>query len=411
MKSSNDLKSERADIISSLESIKDVATGDERDLTTDENTQVDGLLTELDNLSEKITRAEKVETSLRTAAAVSGVKVETEFSKGQEKDLEKFTFQAAMRAAYTGKSEGIIKEMDAEARNESRYTGQEYKGIGIPASILTRAWATSDVNSVETMSFTDELQANLVLASAGANTYFGINNMKFPVFSSIGSTWVGEDGTSGAASVSGATSNVTLTPKKLISVVNMTQESFVQNAGLEAALTRNMATEVASSLEFALLDDGDIANAPTSIFAGAATGPTTAFTAAAALSMESTLIANGVQRSGARMAYLLDPDAYAAAKAAVQVTGVSALWDNTDRRVNGYYAFVSSNVSNAAAGGKDCSLMGDFSKVHIATFGGLDILFDPYTNATTGLPRMVVTSLCDGAAIQNSTAFVQQTEA
>ena len=285
MKSSNDLKSERADIISSLESIKDVATGDERDLTTDENTQVDGLLTEVDNLSEKITRAEKVETSLRTAAAVSGVKVETEFSKGQEKDLEKFTFQAAMRAAYTGKSEGIIKEMDAEARNESRYTGQEYKGIGIPASILTRAWATSDVNSVETMSFTDELQANLVLASAGANTYFGINNMKFPVFSSIGSTWVGEDGTSGAASVSGATSNVTLTPKKLISVVNMTQESFVQNAGLEAALTRNMATEVASSLEFALLDDGDIDNAPTSIFAAAATGPTGEFTAANAISM------------------------------------------------------------------------------------------------------------------------------
>ena len=51
MKSSNDLKSERADIISSLENIKDVATGEERDLTTDENTQVDGLLTEVDNLS------------------------------------------------------------------------------------------------------------------------------------------------------------------------------------------------------------------------------------------------------------------------------------------------------------------------------------------------------------------------
>ena len=50
MKSSNDLKSERADIIASLENIKDVATGEERDLTTDENTQVDGLLAEVDDL-------------------------------------------------------------------------------------------------------------------------------------------------------------------------------------------------------------------------------------------------------------------------------------------------------------------------------------------------------------------------
>ena len=403
-----ELKELRSETLGELEVIQKTAEAEKnRDLTEEENTTVDALLAKADDYSTKIERAEKIEKSLRESALISGVAVEPK----ADKDLEKFTFQGAMRAAYTGKVTGIIKEMDQEARNESRYTGQEYKGIGIPSSVLTRAWNTSDVNSVDTMSFTDELQANLVLASAGANTYFGVNSMKFPVFSSIGSTWVSEDGTSGAAAVTGATSSVTLSPKKLISVVNMTSESFVQNAGLEAALTRNMATEVASSLEFALLDDGDIDNAPTSIFAAAATGPTGEFTAANAISMEGTLISNGVQRNGARMAYLLDPDAYAKAKTEVQATGVSALWDNVDRTVNGYYAFVSGNVSNAAASGKDCALMGDFSKVHIAQFGGLGILYDPFTNATTGLPRMIVTSLCDGAAVQNSTAFVQLTEA
>ena len=54
--------------------------------------------------------------------------------------------------------------------------------------------------------------------------------------------------------------------------------------------------------------------------------------------------------------------------------------------------------------------MGDFSKVHIAQFGGLDMLFDPYTNAATGEPRMVVTGLFDGDAVQNATAFVQLTQ-
>jgi len=60
MKTSIVLKEERSDIISQLESIKDVATTEEnRDLTSEENEQVDGLLTEVDNLDTKIERAEK----------------------------------------------------------------------------------------------------------------------------------------------------------------------------------------------------------------------------------------------------------------------------------------------------------------------------------------------------------------
>ena len=62
MKTSIVLKEERSDIISQLESIKDVATTEERDLSSEENNQVDGLLTEVDNLDAKIERAEKMET-------------------------------------------------------------------------------------------------------------------------------------------------------------------------------------------------------------------------------------------------------------------------------------------------------------------------------------------------------------
>ena len=54
MKTSIILKEERSDIISQLENIKDVATTEERDLTSDENSQVDGLLAEVDNLDAKI---------------------------------------------------------------------------------------------------------------------------------------------------------------------------------------------------------------------------------------------------------------------------------------------------------------------------------------------------------------------
>ena len=77
----------------------------------------------------------------------------------------------------------------------------------------------------------------------------------------------------------------------------------------------------------------------------------------------------------------------------------------------GSISFVSGNVASDGTADKAHVLFGDFSKCHIAQFGGLDILFDPYTNAGTGEARMVVTSLVDGNAVQNDTAFVQLSEA
>ena len=179
MKNSIELKEKRSDYISKLEVLKKTAELEDRDLTQDENTEMDSILQKVDEMDVKITRAERAEEALKTAAKVSGAKIEVK----EDKDLKKFTFQAAMRAAYTGRLDGVIKEMDQEARSESRYTGQTYKGVGIPSSVLTRAWDTDSTNSETTMSFTDQLESNLVLTSAGANFYGGINDLKFPVFS------------------------------------------------------------------------------------------------------------------------------------------------------------------------------------------------------------------------------------
>lgn len=401
MKTSIILKEERSDIISQLENIKDVATTEERDLTSEENEQVDGLLQEVDNLDSKIERAEKLETIKRNAAVVSGVA-----ATKKDKDLEKFTFQGAVRAALSGNVTGLYKELDQEARNEARYTGQNYKGLAIPSSILTRANIdTADQNSVETMAFTDQLEANLVLASAGANFYGGVNNMKFPIFQSIDSQWVREDGgaTQGTTG-SGTTTNITITPSKLISIVNMSQESMVQNAGLEAALRRNMAANMAATLEKSLLSNGDIAQSPESIVADATELTAAALTADKVADLEESVLTANVPLEGSRMAYIMNPLAYKKVRTLAGVDAVTAVYDQRDKTVNGYFSFVSSNVGNGLVS-KEATLFGDFSRVHIAQFGGLDILFDPYTNAATGLPRMVITSLYGAAATQASSAF------
>ena len=405
MKTSIELKEMRSDIIDSLENIKDVASTEERDLTQEENEQVDGLLTEVDNLDAKIERAEKMETIKRNAAVVSGVT-----ATKVDKEVRDYSFQDALAQAANGRISGLVKEMDEEARNESRYTGQSYKGIGIPSSILTRAAiATSAANETSTMAWTDQLEANLVLASAGANFYSGINNMKFPVFSSINSGFVAETGGS-APAANGTATSLTLSPKKCISIVNVSAEAVAQNASIEAALRRNMAASVASTMESAFLAASDVSNAPTSLLADATSVATSVISTANVELMETDLLAADVQLEGARMAYILNPAAYADVKSLVQVSAVSALYDHADKRLNGYFSFVTSNLNSGGTASKTAALFGDFSKVHVAQFGGLDVIYDVYTGAGTGEPRYVLTSLVDAGAVQ-ATTFQKNVEA
>ena len=402
MKTSKLYKEERAEVIEKMEGL--VASAEGRDLTSDEQSNFDSLNEKVEELNKMAVRAE----SFEKLQATKAVKEVTENTPSEVRD---YSFQDAMNQAATGRLEGLVKEMDQEARNEARYTGQSFKGIAIPSSILTRAAvATAAGNATEVMAWTDQLEANLVLASAGANFYAGVDNMKFPVFSAINSGFVAETGGS-APAANGTATSVTLSPKKLISIVNVSAEAIAQNASIEAALRRNMAQSVAATLEAALLGTGDVSNAPTSIFADAAAGSTAAFSAASAIALESAILDAGVQLEGARMAYLVDTNAYTAAKSAAQVSNVSPLYDNSDKTINGYFSFVSSNVGNGGGATKDHALFGDFSKVHIAQFGGLDVIYDIYTNAGTGEPRYILTSLVDGDAVQNDTAFASLIEA
>ena len=399
MKTSKLYKEERAEVIEKMEGL--VASAEGRDLSSDEQSNFDSLNEKVEELNKMAVRAESFE-KLQATKAVK------EVTENTPKEIRDYSFQEAMNQAATGRLSGLVKEMDAEARNEARYTGQSFKGIGIPASVLTRAAVgTAAGNATEVMSWTDQLEANLVLASAGANFYSGIANQKFPVFSAINSGFVGETGGT-APAANGTATSVTLSPKKCISIVNVSAEAIAQNTSIEAALQKNMAQSVAATLELALLGDSDISDAPTSIFLDAATQSVAgaAPTIAELLNMEATLLGNGVNLQGARMAWLLDSGALAEAKQLAQVSSVSPAYDNVDKSFLGYFAFSSSNVGGGSGSGTNYMLL-DASKVHICQFGGLDVIYDIYTNAGTGEPRYILTSLVDGDMVQNDTAAVK----
>ena len=401
MKTSKFYTEERSSVVEKMEAIIDSAKAEGRELTEGETTEFDSLNEKANSLESMAKRAASFE-SLQASKASKSNEVTEE---NTPKEMRDYSFQDAMKAAYTGSLTGLVKEMDQEARNEARYTGQMFKGIAVPSSVLeARAVTTSASNSVEAMSFTDQLEANLVLASAGANFYSSVNNMKFPVISGISSAFIAETGAT--ASAAGSTSSLTLSPQKCVSLVEVSAEAMTQNAGIEAAIRRNLAASVAAQLEQNLLAGADLAAGPQSIFADATDGGATLNTAGI-LGLESTVLGNDVPLLGGRFAYLCNPDALAIIKTLVQASGVEAIYDNRDKTINSYFAFTSTNVGYKASSNFDNVLFGDFSRVHIAQFGGLDLLFDPYTSAASGIGRMIATSLVDGNAVDNDTAFAQ----
>ena len=399
------LKEERATMVQNMEAILDVAKSEERDLTEDEQNSWDGFNTEIESIDKKITIAERQEELNKSIAAnLSATK-----STKEVKELRDYSFQDAMRQSVNGQLTGLVKEMDQEAR--ANHPNQMFRGVAVPSSVLEHraAITTAGSSATEVASFTDQLEANLVLASAGANFYSGVNDMKFPVVSGITSSWTTED--SGAdTAASGSTSSLTLSPKKMISVVDISAEAMTQNAGLEAAIRRNMASSVASTLEKALLTAGaDISNAPASIFTDATAGAT-GVTAADFINLEATVLGNDVPLEGSRMAYIFDKDAYSTIRTLLQTTGVAALWDPATKMLNNYFGFFSTNVGNGGTADRAHALYGDFSKVHICQFGGIDLLWDPYTKSRQGVGSLVVTSLVDGNAVQNLEAFASLVE-
>lgn len=390
------LKEERASLMENLSTMVTLAESETRELTKAETTEFDSVSAKIDSININIERAEKLESLNASMAATSGV----DLSPKTPKEVSEYRFTDAVKAAYTGRMDGLIKEMDQESRLQE--PNRLLRGVAIPMSVLNqRADANAiAVPPVELGSYTDQLFANSVLREAGANIYTGLTgDRKMPIIQNVASSFVAES-TSNVTEVEavGDLTSVALEPKKLISVVNMTSELLTQNTGAEAAFRRNMAASQIATLEKALLQSGaTTSGGPDSIFNDATDITGNALTSALAYTMEGNLIGAGVNPAIAKMVFLFNAKALATAKGLAAVSSVSPLVDPIAQTCNGYNYFVSSNVGHGGADA-DQVLFIDATRVHVGVFGSLDLIFDPYSLAGAGLGRIVANSLFDGVA-------------
>jgi HK97 family phage major capsid protein len=395
MKTSITLKEERSDIISQLENIKDVATTEERDLTSEENNQVDGLLTEVDNLDAKIERAEKMETIKRNAAVVSGVS-----AKKNNEASNWSLFKAVNEIRNGGGLTGLEAEMHQEAEKEAR---KAIQGIGIPTMLTEKRTidqGTSAIAPVSVGAFIDSLQ------EAGLYNRVGIQDLGTVAADTLlpiagGSTvdWALENA---ATSDTGADfGKITLSPKRITGVANISNVILAQNGpAAEAAVMRDMGRNMATKIDAAMFASTDLGGGAPGCIAGTSgtltfTESTTAGGAGMVEDMLTAIqtVANNHGLDG-NLAFVNNWKMYSNLKTGVQVSAV-------------YPAYVSSATGSSGTTSAD-GIFGDFSRVYYATFGPSSILVDPYTDANSNEVRLVMNNHVD-FAVASGASFVKYT--
>ena len=411
MKSSIELKEMRNDIIDSLEVIKETATAEERDLTSEENDNMDSLLKNADELSAKIERAEKVETEIRNNVKLAGTPV-------QKVNTDKATrgwslFKAINEVRNGGSLTGIEAEMHQEAEGEAR---KGLQGIGIPTMMKEERaidQANSAIAPTAIGAYVDSLQASALYDRIGVNNLGTVAaDSVLPIAGGSTVAWAGE--VAAAADGGADFGKVTLTPKRVTGYANLSNVILAQNGtAAEASVMRDMGRNMGTQIDAAMFASANVASAPTAIVQTAGTLTFTESAAGGAAGAASDMleaiqtIADDHGLDG-NLAFVNQWALYSNIKSASQVASVSPLYQ--DDRLAGYPGYFSN--APATAGGPPITsadgLFGDFSRVYFATFGPSSITVDPYSRAVNGEVRLIMNNYMDWG-VASGASFVKYT--
>jgi len=134
MKTSKQLKEERASLITEQDSLVQTAKTETRALTQDEETSFDDLQARIDAFEPQIKRALQIEANEKRAAAAAGVVIGASEAKEKQRMIKNYSLHKALRSQLpnSGGLDGIEAEYDQEMRKEARHAGVSIQGVAIP---------------------------------------------------------------------------------------------------------------------------------------------------------------------------------------------------------------------------------------------------------------------------------------
>ena len=330
-----------------------------------------------------------------------------EQSAGEKNDLSGFSVVEFVRQAMDGKLSGVYKEMDEEARNETRQSanGQSIRGFGIPFAILNRDFTvgTEGADIVQTTvqpNFIERFRNALVVREAGARYLTGLQgDVQFPRVSG-GATfgWSTENGA--ATESTPTTDNLTLSPNRLAGTVDVSKQALIQSsADVQSMIEDELAYGAAAAIDLAALDGTGSSNQPTGIMNTSGVGEVQTdggWTWAAVLEFEETLSAANARTGAAK--WVVNAGVRGDLKGTSKDAG-SGQFLQEGNLCNGYDVLVSEQMPASHA------ILGDFSELLIAQWGSIDVMVNPYAQQKAGIVEMTVDLFAD-IGVRHAASFV-----
>ncbi len=411
MKNSVELRQERAEMIAEANTLLETCKTEARNFNEDEQVSYDAKIENIDKLKkdiEMVERQEKLNAEIASNVGSASVQKTSDL-----KEVRNYSVFKAIKGMMNNNLDGVEKEMHDQAVNEARAAGFSVNGLGIPAFLMeSRADVTQGTSAIaptNVLAYADAMREASVFDKVGAQILTGLSaNTTIPVTGASSVAWASEVD---AAADGGANfGKVELTPIRLAATVDISKQLLLQNSGAEAAIMADLGRAVGGKIDQAIFNATTISGAPVSISATSGCGTITEAAFSDGVSVMKDLVAAEQELGLAgglegALSYVCSPELISQIKRGVQVASVSAGLDGM--LVNGYPIKFTNGCSKSAGASGDF-VYGDFSKLIVGLFGGVDIMVDPYTQAANGQTRLVVNNYLD-FGVTNGAGFVKGT--
>ena len=320
----------------------------------------------------------------------------------EARTAKQFSFGKMVKEAAQGKLTGLEAEMNQEARNEfSNAKVNVAGGICIPAFIQRAALGTSSVGSTtdESVAFggtigkvdngiAEAFKPNDIAAQMGVRN---LGNLTGDVVFQVqgAAATAGKPAEAAAQGINNTTfSSRTLNPVRYSAHTQVTDQMLAQSADdMGAFLAKDIRDAVSKKFNADIIA-AILGDANSGVLKNAATpGTINPYVAASMnpLDLEAALMGRDVPLEN--VIALAGPKAYRTLRALSHDAGSGMLFAGEAKSPNvmGYNTFVSSQMGNNG----DDFFMFDKEQVVTGTWGGLNLIIDPYTDADHGVTRII----------------------
>jgi len=371
------LKEEISELRNRCQEIVDLAKAEVRDLTEDEEKEIEDAKTAIDEKKEEIKAAqEEIDKKVPAEA-------EDEPEAGDKKENKNIRSNSNM------KKQSLVKEIrSALAENrKSIHVNAETRAVVVQGE----GGVHDQVVETEIEGILEPLYANSILTSLGARWYSGLpmGDVQIPVMTKSTVKWEGE--TSEADATGNTFNAVKLQPKRLSAYIDISKQLLAQDTiGVEAAIRRDIVKALNDKLEATLLDDAaGTSEQPAGLFYDKTLAHVTDF--AKLCDFEAEVEEDNVYGN---MKYVLSPKAKAAFRCMIKGTNATGMvYENGE--MDGIQTLVTSNVEAKKF------IYGNFENLVVGSWGDIELVLDPYTQATKGCVRIVINAFFDFKTVRD----------